>query len=356
MGSSLQGEGGRVVNGAGTELVKASSVEVPATGGVQNLPALVERAGGAARFAWDEYFYAEHHNPHTQKAYMAAVKRFLGWCEGQGVELPTITPGMVGQYLVGLGGSAAKRNLHLSALRGFFDRLVNRHVVILNPAASVKGVKDTVVEGKTPEMAIEQARALLAAIKLTETVKNEQGEAIEKPLVIGMRDRAILATLRFTACRAGAVAKLRVGDFQHDGGQYVLRFQEKGGKSREIPVRHDLEGVILAYIEAAGIGTEAKDSPLFRAATSGTVKTLTVNPLTSKRICELVKRRLKDAGLPSRLSPHSFRVTAITDLLTQGVPLEDVQYLAGHAEPRTTGLYDRRQKKVTRNIVERISI
>jgi hypothetical protein len=33
---------------------------------------------------------------------------------------------------------------------------------------------------------------------------------------------------------------------------------------------------------------------------------------------------------------------AITDLLTQGVPLEVVQYLAGHAEPRTTGLYDRR--------------
>ena len=75
------------------------------------------------------------------------------------MELPAITPGMVGQYLVGLGGSAAKRNLHLSALRGFFDRLVNRHVVVLNPAASVKGVKDTVVEGKTPEITIEQARA-----------------------------------------------------------------------------------------------------------------------------------------------------------------------------------------------------
>lgn len=55
-------------------------------------------------------------------------------------------------------------------------------------------------------------------------------------------------------------------------------------------------------------------------------------------------------------SPHSFRVMAITDLLTQGVPLEQVQHLAGHAGPRTTGLYDRRQKRVTRNIVERISI
>ena len=33
-----------------------------------------------------------------------------------------------------------------------------------------------------------------------------------------------------------------------------------------------------------------------------------------------------------------------------------VQRLAGHADPRTTRLYDRRQKKIIRNIVERISI
>ncbi len=103
------------------------------------------------------------------------------------------------------------------------------------------------------------------------------------------------------------------------------------------------------------IAAEAKDRPLFRAS-DGRTKRLTTNAMTSKRICEPVKRRLKDAGLPSRVSPRFFRVTAITDLLTQGVPLEDVQYLAGHAEPRTTGLYDRRQKKVTRNIVERISV
>ena len=151
------------------------------------------------------------------------------------------------------------------------------------------------------------------------------------------------------------MAKLRLQDFQHDGEKYVLRFQEKGGKSREIPVRLELQPDILAYLAAAAIGAENKDRPLFRSTVRKT-KQLTGNALTTKDICNLVKRRLKDAGLPSRLSPHSFRVSAITDLLTQGVPLEDVQYLAGHAEPRTTGLYDRRQKKVTRNIVERISI
>ena len=104
---------------------------------------------------------------------------------------------------------------------------------------------------------------------------------------------------------------------------------------------------------------ELSSGPAVRHASSGTnscVPSTIILPLTSKRICELVKRRQKVAGLPSRLSPHSFRVKAITNLLTQGVPLEDVLYLAGHSEPRTTGLYDRPQKKVTRNIVERISI
>ncbi len=339
-----------------TEIVRAVAGAIIEPTNIESLPQLVERAREAARFAWDEFFYAEHHNPHTQQAYQRAVRRFLVWVGGQGIELAAITPGMVGQHLVGLGGSAAKRNQHLAALRGFFDRLVNRHVVILNPAVSVKGVKEQVIEGKTPEITLEQARTLLGSIKVAITVKNEQRQEVELPLVVGLRDRAILATLAYTVCRAGAVAKLRIGDFQYDGSQYVLRFSEKGGKSREIPVRHDLEGHIRAYLDAAGIGVELKDRSLFRS-TEGKTKRLTGNPLTTKDVCRMVKRRLKDAGLPSRLSPHSFRVTGITDLLTQSVPLDDVQYLAGHSSPRTTKLYDRQQKKVPRrNIVEQISI
>jgi integrase len=151
----------------------------------------------------------------------------LAWAEGEGVELASILPGMVGQYLVGLGGSASKRNLHLSALRGFFDRMVQRHGVLLNPAASVSGVKEKVVEGKTPEITVDQARKLIASVRTTYMAKAKGRQPQELVSVVGLRDRAILAALAYTACRAGAIGKLRLQDFQHDGEQYVLRYTHR---------------------------------------------------------------------------------------------------------------------------------
>jgi integrase/recombinase XerD len=183
--------------------------------------------------------------------------------------------------------------------------------------------------------------------------KDKEGKMV--PLVVGLRDRAIIATLIYTAARSGAVSQLKIKDFCHDGTQWTFRFAEKGGKSREIPVRHDLEQFILAYLARIPDWRTLKDEPIFRTAVRKT-GTLTATAMCNVDICRMIKRRLADAELPERLSPHSFRVTTITDLLTQGVPLEDVQYLAGHSDPRTTRLYDRRQKQVTRKVVDRISI
>jgi integrase/recombinase XerD len=309
--------------------------------GESGVPAIIADVGAAGRFAWDEFFRGRLRNPHTRAAYGLAVRRFLAWCQEQGTPLPRVTPGVVGEYFDQHPGSIPTKKQHLAAIKGLFDALVVRHAVVLNPAASIRLERYQVIEGKTPEITVAQARALLSSIDTSH--------------VVGLRDRAAVALLIYTAARVGAVAKLRLQDLQHDGSQYVLRFQEKGGKSREIPVRHDLEQFLLSYIERAGLREAPRESPLLRSAVRRT-HVLTESPMTGVYLGWMLKRRLKDAGLPLRLSPHSFRVATITDLLTQGVPLEDVQYLAGHSDPRTTRLYDRRQKKVTRNIVERISI
>ena len=314
------------------------------------LPALIAAAGPAAEFVWHEFFTAGIRNPHTRRAYAHAVKRFLAWADGQGCELARLTPGMLGSYLDSLPGTIPTKKQHLAALRGFFDALVLRHVVFLNPASSVRAERYTVVEGKTPEIAIEHARTLLRSIRVSYDT-----EAGQVPNVVGLRDRAVIGILIYTAARIGAVASLKGGNLTHDGSQWSLRFAEKGGKSREIPLRHDLQGMVLAYLEAASLLAAGKDAPLFPSAI-GRTKQLSAQPATAGDLGRMVKRRMKDAGLPERLSPHSFRVTTITDLLNQGVPLEDVQHLAGHSDARTTRLYDRRQKVVTRNVVERISV
>ncbi len=72
-------------------------------------------------------------------------------------------------------------------------------------------------------------------------------------------------------------------------------------------------------------------------------------------VCRMVKRKMRQAELREELSAHSFRVATITDLIDQGIDISDVQELAGHADARTTKLYDRTNRKATRNLVERIS-
>lgn len=323
-------------------------VETLPAGRDDHLPALIEEAGNNARYAYEEFLFGDIENLNTRTAYRRDVDKFLVHVHEIGLAFHQVTPKLVRSYIENMKParpgdpplSAPTKKRVLAAIRKFFDVAVTRHAIPLNPALSVRGPKHQVIEGKTPEITVAEARKLLGAIDTTH--------------VVGLRDRAILATMIYTGARVGAVAKLTLQGFYCAGDQWCFRFEEKGGKSREIPCRHDLQVFVLDYLNAAGVRDE-KTGPLFRSAVRRE-KRLTDQAMTANDMCRMVKRRLKDVGLSSRLSPHSFRVTVATDLLSQDVPLEEVQYLLGHADPRTTRLYDRRQRKVTPNIVERISV
>jgi site-specific recombinase XerD len=49
-------------------------------------------------------------------------------------------------------------------------------------------------------------------------------------------------------------------------------------------------------------------------------------------------------------------VAIATDLHDQGVPTDEIQTLLGHSDVRTTNLYKRNRRGVTRNLVERIRL
>lgn len=309
--------------------------------GIDTLPALILNAGKEATRAFLEFFVSSIRNGNTRLAYARACAKFLDWCDDRGLALDQIDPLTIGIYVELLGKRMEPSSVkqHLAAIRKMFDYLTTSSVLKANPSRSVKGPSHKVDEGTTPAFDVKQARKLLDSIDVT--------------TLIGLRDRAIIATLIYTAARVGAVVSLKVKRFAQDGTQWSLRLGEKGGKQRKIPCRHDLEQYIHDYLEAAGIAL-AKETPLFRSFDRN--RTITDRAIHRVEVHNMLKRRLRAAKLPTNLSSHSFRATTATDLLKQGISLEDVQYLLGHADPRTTRLYDRRKKEVTRNIVERISI
>ena len=68
----------------------------------------------------------------------------------------------------------------------------------------------------------------------------------------------------------------------------MLRFREKGGKSREISVRHDLEQFLFDYLQGTGITDES--TPRFLSAVRRTGQ-LTGSAMTAHDLRRMVKRR-----------------------------------------------------------------
>jgi len=307
----------------------------------QDLPAAIQQNGPASAFAYEEFLFGKIRNKNTRRAYQHAVRRFLDWILENQISLTQVTPRNVGDYLEGLEISIPSKKLHRAGLNHFFDIQVQRHAVILNPVSSVRNERYQISEGKTPEITVKQAKKLFSSIDTSK--------------ITGLRDRAIIAVLAYSGARIGAIAKLKRRHLSFEGDQWVISFNDKGGKHRKVPVRHDLQNMLFDYLDPAGITELEKNLPLFRTSKGKTLK-LSENAMSDNDMQRMFKRRLLKAGLPPTLSPHSFRVTTITSLLEQGVSLEDVQNLANHSDPRTTRLYDRRKRKITRNIVERIPI
>lgn len=306
------------------------------------LPVLVQAAGPRAEERFLEFFTAEIRNPNTRAAYARAAGRFLGWCEEVGLELGAIHPRAVAAYVELLGRELSPQTVkqHLAAIRRLLDYLVTGQVLPMNPAASVRGPKHVVGQGKTPVLFQEDARKVLGAIPAD--------------TLVGLRDRAILASMIYSFARVGSVVRLKVKDFYVQGSRAWLVLHEKGGKFLKVPAHHKAAAALERYLEAAEIREEG-GTPLFRSA-RGKSGELTERPMRRQDVGAMVKRRCKAAGLPEAISCHSFRATGITDYLANGGTLEVAARIAGHASTRTTQLYDRRSEEVSRGEIERIQI
>lgn len=296
-------------------------------------------------------------NPRTRDNYVRSTVDFLGWCYENGFRVDEITGEHLDHYRDRLLGryDVPTVNNKLSGISKYFKLLSAEHIIRGNPVDDIERPKLKRDGGTTPLIPVQHAEELL--------------NSIDTSTVIGKRDKAVLGILTYSGLRVGAIANLKLESFAFDGTQYLFNVIEKGGKDRSIPVRHDLEQWVHDYIRAAGIAEEPKGYHLFRSVVRKTGMLAPYSPadpdvsgskakgnITANDIYRMLKRRLAAAKLPTVYSCHSFRAMSATDLIDQGVPIEEVRDFLGHADTRTTELYNRKPRDITRNLVERISV
>ena len=301
------------------------------------LPRSIEELGPEATTAFVDFFTAQIRNKNTRAAYARNVTRFLSWIEDRGVTLPEVEAVHVSGYIEEMSERFAPATVkqHLAALRVLGSFLVVRQVLRSNPATDVRGPSHVVRVGKTPVMSGEDAKALMNSID------------VSKPA--GLRDRALIALMVYTFGRVSAVLGLDVADYYQVGRHMKIGFREKGGRDHEMPVHH----LAVEYLDAYLALLKSKEGPVFRTV-NRTRDGYTENRLRREEAWAMVKRRCRQAGLGTKFSNHSFRATGITAYLKNDGQLEHAQFMAGHAKPETTKLYDRRKQETSVSEVERI--
>jgi integrase/recombinase XerD len=300
------------------------------------VPELVGDAGQDTSIKYLEFFAAHIRNPNTRAAYLTAAEKFFAWCGPHRIgPLKSIRRLHVAAYIECLtevhAAPTVKQNL--AALRMLFTFL---RIPFENPAEGVRGPKHVVRTGRTPVLAGEQARHLL--------------DSIDPGSLTGLRDRALIAVMVYSFGRVSAVVGMDAQDYYLHGTRRWIRLHEKGGKEHAVPLHHNAEELLEAYLAASNVS----DGPLFRVTQGGV--SVTDRRLTRFAAWEMVKRRAKAAGLPAGTTNHTFRATGITVYLENGGTIENARNIAAHASIKTTQTYDRRGERITLDEISRIRL
>jgi integrase len=127
-------------------------------------------------------------------------------------------------------------------------------------------------------------------------------------------------------------------------------------RSATFPPHHLVCEYVHDYLQTSSLRNLADPrAPLFQSAPRRS-KALSGKPLDRSSVLGIVKRRCRDVGLPPSICNHSFRATGITLHQENGGDIESAARLAGHADTRTTQLYNRKSRVVASLEVERVQL
>jgi len=256
------------------------------------------------------------------------LRYFAEWCEEREVRRPSeVTRDLLERYQRflfhfqkknGRPLSSATQAQRLLALRGFFKWAARNNLVLVNPTTDMELPK--------------RERGLPKVVPNPE----EMERILARPDVrapLGVRDRTMLEVLYSTGMRRMEICGLVLGSIDQEQKTVMIR-RGKGKKDRVVPIGARAIAWVNKYLAEVRpkLVVEPDSGALFLSPTG---------PLGLEEVTRMVGKYIRESGVASAGSCHSFRHAMATSMLTNGADLRVIQEILGHEKLETTQLYTR---------------
>lgn len=266
----------------------------------------------------------------TLSAYRNDLTQFAAYLEGgganqDGLAVPITTVDrecLVGflNHLRERGYAPASLARKVAALKSFFHHLRRLGEIAADPTDGIG----------SPEVKKVLPRSISA-----EDVRTLFQHAHTRAGPDALRDIAMLRMLYATGMRVSELVTLDLSHVRLKEGQVVVA--GRGGRTRTLPVDAVTARELRTYLEGSRPYLTRHDpsQPALFLNHRG-------QRLTRQGFWLIMKALVKDAGLPVLVTPHTLRHSFASHRLGDGVALQQLQQLLGHASISTTQIYAQR--------------
>jgi integrase/recombinase XerC len=215
-------------------------------------------------------------------------------------------------------GNAAPSSINrfIAAVRAFFAYIRRLEYIAIDPSREIKTVKQP-----------KRLPKFMTAGEVDELCELPE----KKDILWPSRDKALFEMLYSSGCRVSEIASLTMRDFTE--GYKSAFITGKGNKDRQVYFAVDAIEALKNYLPERGA----------HVAKGKKVEHVFINrlglPLSARGIRYIVTRYSGAEGTNRHISPHAFRHTFATSLLTNGADVRVVQEMLGHSNISTTQRY-----------------
>jgi integrase/recombinase XerC len=283
----------------------------------------VNLAGRVEEFL-DHLRHERNVSENTLRSYSADLAGFLDWADENGFgssDADAFTPEVLREFLLFLRNGPKEYAVRsvarkVSACKAFFKFTLRRGYVTSNPMNTVK----------TPRLP-KHLPHYLEEDEVKRLLDTPQGDDL-----LSLRDKALLEALYSTGCRASELVAMDVDGVDYNDG--TVRVTGKGRKERLVFLGSFALEAIRNWLPARSTllpPSSARSGPLF-VNKFGT-------RLTTRSLQRVVEKRILEAGLSAKTTPHTLRHSFATHILNSGADLRLVQEMLGHSSIATTQIY-----------------